>query len=337
MTGPRSLRTLLSGWHPAGERAGPGGEAGALGAAWAEAVGADVARRTRTSTFRDGSLTVITPSSAWSHQLTFLAPTIIERLQASCPGVGLRRLKFVVATGRSRALLARDRGGDSVSHARARGRQEPRPQEAGTALAGTAAGTAKAGGVEAAALDAPLNARDDLENMLARLRAEQQRLDARRARDGWVRCGACGRWSPTSRCEPCAQEARRAADARIASALAGTPWLRRTELAQHVPDADQRSFERVRRVLLAAWQQQLFNARARLRRGALEAADRVIAWSYAMLFTQRRKDELSDAMLANVLDRDWADALRGPPNAGVRQTAPSTASVRKARRPTREK
>jgi hypothetical protein len=333
MNGPRSLRALLSGWRPAGERTPPGGEAGALAAAWPEAVGADVARRTRTSTFRDGSLTVITPSSAWSHQLTFLAPTIIERLQASCPGVGVRRLKFVVATGRSRTLLARERGVVPRSQARAgvRGRDEKnltRPQEAGTADGGAAPG---------AGLDGAASSRDDLEGMLARLRAEQRQLDAQRARDGWVRCGACGRWSATPRCEPCAQEARRAADARIASALAGAPWLRRSELAMHVPDADPRSFERVRRALLTAWQQQLFNARARLRRGGLEAADRVVAWSYAMLLTQRRKDDVSYAMLANALDRDWADALRGPANAGLGRVSPSAASARKARRPTREK
>jgi hypothetical protein len=331
MSGPRSLRTLLSGWRPAGERTPPGGEAGALAAAWPEAVGADVARRTRTAAFRDGSLTVITPSSAWSHQLTFLAPTIIERLQASCPGVAVRRLKFVVATGRSRALLAREHHSIAAPRSRARG-SIPRPQEAGTASGGTA--DAPIAGVP---LDAGADAREDLEGVLGRLRAQQQQLDARRARDGWLRCGVCGRWSPTPRCEPCAQEARRSADARIASALAGAPWLRRSELAAHVPGADPRSFERVRRALLAAWQQQIFNARARLRRGALEAADRVVAWSYAMLLTQRHKDDVSDALLANALDRDWADALRNPENAGPGRTAPSAASARKARRPTREK
>lgn len=314
------MRTLLLGWRPAGERTPPGGEAGALAAAWPEAVGADVARRTRTSTFRDGSLTVITPSSAWSHQLTFLAPTIVERLQARCPGVAVRRLKFVVATGRSRTLLAREHHINAVPRSRAR-----------------ASVHQNAGSIEAGTLDAGADAREDLESVLARLRAQQQRLDARRARDGWLRCGVCGRWSPMPRCEPCAQEARRSADARIASALAGAPWLRRAELATHVPDADPRSFERVRRALLAAWQQQLFNARARLRRGALEAADRVVAWSYAMLLTQQHKDDVSDAMLASALDRDWADALRSPPNAGQARSVSSTASARKARRPTHEK
>jgi hypothetical protein len=322
MSGPKPLRALLSGWRPAGERMPAGGEAGALAAAWPEAVGADVARRTRTSTFRDGSLTVVTPSSAWSHQLTFLAPTIVERLQASCPGVAVRRLKFVVATGRSRALLAREQHSNAVP----RSRGQARPQEAGTAQAGSAD----------ASLDSGTDARDDLEGVLARLRAQQRQLDARRARDGWLRCSTCGRWSPTQRCEPCAQEARRAADARIASALAGAPWLRRSELAAHVPDADARSFERVRRALMTAWEAQLFNARARLRRGALEPADRVVAWSYAMLFTQRHKDDISHAMLANVLDRDWADALRAPASARAGQTTPA-ASVQKARRPTREK
>jgi hypothetical protein len=64
----------------------------------------------------------------------------------------------------------------------------------------------------------------------------------------------------------------------------------------------------------------VFNARQRLRRDALDASDRVVAWSYAMLATQRRKDDLSEAALAGVLGRAWADALG-----------------RKAARPVREK
>ena len=324
MSEPKSLRALLSGWRPAGERTPPGSEAGALAAAWPDAVGADVARRTRTSTFRDGSLSVITPSSAWSHQLTFLAPTIIERLQARCPDAGLRRLRFVVATGRSRSLLAREPALHATPRARARVGTPRRDEKNGAP-----------GGVES--LDDAAGSRDDFEGMLARLRAQQQRLDARRARDGWVRCGTCGRWSRAARCEPCEQEARRIADGRIARTLAGAPWLTRSELAAHVPDTDARSFDRVRRALLAAWQQQLFNARARLRRDALEAADRVVAWSYAMLLTQRHKDDVSDAMLSSVLDREWADVLRTQAKTRTGQKETSAASVRKAPRPTREK
>ena len=328
MSEPKSLRVLLSGWRPAGERTPPGGEAGALAAAWPDAVGADVARRTRTSTFRDGVLTVITPSSAWSHQLTFLAPTIVERLHSQCPGVHIRRLRFVVATGRSRTLLASTRDAHSNPGSRARSEHLARPHEAGNAEAGTT-------GVEG--LDASTHSGDDLAAVLDRLRAEQRKLDAQRLRDGWVRCGACGSWSRTQSCEPCVQDAQRSADARVASALAGAPWLRWPELVAHLPDTDQQSFERVRRALLAGWQQQLFNARARLRRGALDASDRVIAWSYAMLFTQHRKEDVSDAMLANVLGRDWADALRSGPNTSTVRSAARAASARKARRPMREK
>src|SRR5215472_13618519 len=201
MSGPKTLRALLSAYRPAGERIQAGGEAAVLAAAWPDAVGADVARRTRTSTFRDGSLTVITPSSAWSHQLTFLAPTIVERLRSLCPGVAVHRLRFVVATGRSRTLLAGTLGASAVQRSRAP-TSRARPQEAGTA--------GSAHDASSAALDAAADSRDDLESALARLRAEQQRLDARRLRDGWVRCEVCGCWSQTKRCEPCIQEARRA-------------------------------------------------------------------------------------------------------------------------------
>jgi hypothetical protein len=303
MTGPQSLRALLAAYRPAGERTRAGGEAGALAAAWPESVGADVARRTRAATYRDGTLTVLTPSSAWSHQLTFLAPTIIERLRERCPGVDLRRLKFIVATGRSRALLVG--AAPARSHAR-------------TQAHGAGAAAARAG------VDAGAAAGESLEELLQRLRREQASLDAQRAQAGWRRCATCGCWADaatrTPVCVVCADASRRAADGRIAGAIAGAPWLTFKELREHVPGVDARSYERVRRTLMTQWEQHVFNARQRLRRDALDASDRVVAWSYAMLATQRRKDDLSEAALAGVLGRAWADALG-----------------RKAARPVREK
>ncbi|HME82395.1 MAG TPA: DUF721 domain-containing protein [Candidatus Eremiobacteraceae bacterium] len=307
MTGPKTLRTLLAAYRPAGERVAAGGEAGALSAAWPDAVGVDVARRTRAGAFRDGALTVLTPSSAWSHQLTFLAPTIIERLRERCPGVDLRRLKFAVASGRSRALLAGNVG--------ARSSKAPGP-----AAADRASAVRPGPGLD----EAPA-AGDDLEMVLARLRRAQTQLDERRAQAGWQRCSTCSCWctSPPL-CGVCREQARRAADGAIGGVLANAPWLKHAELRRELPAADARSYERVRRALMTQCELQMFNARARLRRDALDAADRVAAWSFVMLATQQRKEELSGAVLASVLGRQWADAL-------LRD------GQRKAPRPVREK
>ena len=328
MTGPKSLRLLLAGWQPAGERTLPGSELGALDAAWPDLVGEDVARRTRTAGFRDGTLTVLTPSSAWSHQLTFLAPTILERLRARCPSVAVRRLRFSVATGRSRALLAGTGiGSGARGRAHAAG-QSTRPHARGIAKSRRAHGHAGAD-----ALDAAAAAGEDPSVWLARLRQEQRRLDERRAQSGWLRCRSCGRWvraaADPATCAVCAEDARRASDGRIARVLAQAPWLSTSDVVRELPEAHPRAVERVRRTLRTSWQQQMHNARARLRQGVLHAADRVIAWSYAMLLTSSPQPDISQPVLTGVVGQAWADALMG-------QMSPRS-KKRKARQAMREK
>jgi hypothetical protein len=127
----------------------------------------------------------------------------------------------------------------------------------------------------------------------------------------------------------CRQQARRAADGAIARMLVEAPWLRHAQVREHLPHADERSYERVRRVLATQWQMQIHNARARLRRDAIEPGDRVVAWSYAMLVAQRPRDELSDAVLTSIIGRPWVDALCAAEQPGGR--------ARKAQRPVREK
>ncbi|MBV8364968.1 MAG: DUF721 domain-containing protein, partial [Candidatus Eremiobacteraeota bacterium] len=296
MSGPKPLRALIAAYRPAGERIAAGGEAAILAAAWPDAVGADVARRTRTAGFRDGALTVLTPSSAWSHQLTFLTPTILERLRESCSGIALRRLRFIVATGRSRLLL---RG---AAPARA-----PRAKDT------RSAGPAELGATDEAAIDGIPVPGDDLDALLVRLRRAQTRLDESRVRAGWQRCAGCGCWTQDRarqpRCAVCRQQERKMSDGAIARMLADAPWLAHAQVHEHLPHADLRSYERVRRTLATQWELQMFNARARLRRDAIQAGDRVIAWSYAMLVAQRPRAELSDAVLANIVGAQWAAAL----------------------------
>jgi hypothetical protein len=301
MSGPRPLRALLDAWKPAGRRADGGDEANMLAAAWAEAVGNDIARRTRTAKYRDGTLAVLTAGSAWSHQLTFLAPTIIERLRARVPGVPLRRLRFTIATGRTRILL--DRGIENgLKGPLLRGKtgsKDPVPQ-----------GPAPQG---------PLlhEGERSLDEVMAALRMEQEALDRQRSRAGWQRCVECGVWrpgparavGPASRCEPCADMARRKADARIAHSLNAAPWLSHDDIVKQVAGATKHAFQRVSRRLRSAWEQHLAYARARMRRGALEPGDRVVAWSFMMLVAHRPQAEIGRAVVEDLLGREWANAL----------------------------
>jgi hypothetical protein len=307
MTGPRRLNAILDQWRP--HDGGWGIDASSVvSTAWPDVVGADVARRTRPGKLRDGVLTVYTAGSAWSHQLTFLAPTIVSALNAQCPAAAVQRLRFVVASGRTKALL----DGSVVPGAAAR---------SSIALRRDRYKAAPAEGVD----DEPEN----VEDIIGRLRKRQQTLDRRRECEGWTRCGRCGAWRDPSSigdaCRICAEDAQRVADSRIERVLSGAPWLRRADVAQHVADIDAGAFERVRARLLSRWEEQIFTMRRRLRRRELHATDRVAAWSYLMLRTGMQQQVIGRAVIADALGDDWADALAGDAAARHRE-APASAS-----------
>lgn len=62
---------------------------------WNEAVGLKVAERARPETLERGILTVRVATSVWAHELSLLAPTILERLRSH--GVAARELRFKTA------------------------------------------------------------------------------------------------------------------------------------------------------------------------------------------------------------------------------------------------
>ncbi len=66
--------------------------------AWARAAGDEVAGVTRPRRLARGTLTVECESSTWAHELTYLAPVILERLAAVDPETSVKSLRFVVAT-----------------------------------------------------------------------------------------------------------------------------------------------------------------------------------------------------------------------------------------------
>lgn len=306
MSGLRSLRGLVAGWKPGGAASGFD-PAGAIAAAWPDIVGAAVAARTRPARLRDGLLTVWTAGSAWSHQLSFLEPAILEGLRAKVPEAGVKRLRFAVASGRTRRLL------DGAA-----ARTSPTVR--------TAPGAAR--GVDDAPRAREFEDAADPAAIVRRLRARQADLDARRARDGWTRCAECANWMPPDAshgdsCVRCSEEARIRSDGALERALCDAPWLSARDICAAVDGASRASFERVRRRLLSRLQLQLDNAERRLKRGALEAADRVAAWTYLMLLARKQKRELPRPVIADVLGEAWADAL------GVRRTIAAAKGARR--------
>lgn len=299
MTGLRPLRAVVGFWQPGTGALRADDALAAVASAWNEVVGADIARRTRPAALRNGSLTVLTMGSAWSHQLSFLAPQILESLRALVPGARLVRLRFAVASGRSRALLLQSRS------RRAQDRRAPSTEDAGA---------------QADAADMPAGSA----SMVEHLRVQQTALDEARAREGWRRCGLCEAWQPPgspSPCARCADKLQRALDDRIARVLFCAPWLGAADVAAQVPDAIASDFERVRRRLTSGWEDQIRCAQRRLRRSQLEAADRVVAWSYLMLLAGLPQREIGRAVIADVLGREWANALCDENHSNVKREA----------------
>jgi hypothetical protein len=68
----------------------------------------------------------------------------------------------------------------------------------------------------------------------------------------------------------------------------------------------------------------LDSAQRRLKRGTLEAADRVAAWTYLMLLARKQKRDLPRAVVADILGNAWADAI------GVRRTSVAPKGARRA-------
>jgi len=101
---PRRLGDVLT---PALDRLATGDEAQAY-VAWARAVGDPVAEGTRPKAFRRGQLTVECASSVWAHELTYLGPQILRRMDEVAPGHPVKKFRFVVGRLVSTSPDARD-------------------------------------------------------------------------------------------------------------------------------------------------------------------------------------------------------------------------------------
>jgi Dna[CI] antecedent, DciA len=309
MKGPRSLKALIAGWTPRpgrGESAHADQASAAFAAAWEEAVGAQIAARSRPAKFRNGVLTVLTASSAWSDELSQLAPRIITALQRAFPDERLHKLRFMVASGRTKLLLDGERFRARVVTKR---RSQPSPTRSTS--------SESAGG-------------DDLATTLARIATLKKQLNAERDRSGWKICPSCERrFLPESQsialCAPCAESKRRATAASIERALMQAPWLSFTDVRRTLPAITFPAFDRAKQRLLGRWQSEIESAQRRLRRDSITAEDRVVAWSYLMLSTGLAQRDIGRAVVTDVLGRDWMIVLFG-------DSATQNQEARRARR-----
>jgi hypothetical protein len=78
------LSEALSAWEPA-HNAAPAEPLALLEAGWEQIVGAKVAQNSRPAKIADGTLTITTRSSAWSHQLSFLSDHVLHAVGARLP------------------------------------------------------------------------------------------------------------------------------------------------------------------------------------------------------------------------------------------------------------
>lgn len=258
----RPLRAAIAEWVPAATTGGD--PLGAIASAWPGLVGSGVAEHARPAQVVRETLVVVTRSSAWSQQLTFLSPQILAGLGSLEEGRSITKLRFRVGTVRA---PRRPRFAASTAPGHRRRTEPPAPL-----------------GPDASPSDA-------LQRYRGRLAMRRGTAEGR-----CVECGAphAGR----ERCAPCA--GRRASDRMIAAQrlMYEAPWLGYAGTAQIVPGLERADYDRWRRALLARWWEIL--ARARLCKRAT-VIERLVASSYLILHSALEPDRITPAIVRNLL------------------------------------
>lgn len=272
------LSTAMTGWAPA-QRRGACDPIVLLEAGWAEIVGPDVAQNSHPARIADGALMIVTRSSAWSHQLSFLAEHVVRAVDARVPGAGVQRLRFRVGRLPTRR----------TSSSRSREGALRRPTE-------RAASSSSAEALE-------------------RFRAgvEQQRRN-RRA-EGWNECGGCGALIEPAAgplCQTCATARSQALGAATARLLFEAPWLGYAGTAALVDGLGEGEYERLRRQMLTHWWGMLARARA-AKRLSRDGRERLVASSYVLLRSKLPPEAIVSATVRNILGDELHELLYGEP------------------------
>lgn len=270
------LSSALHGWQPS-EHSGAYDPVVLLSAGWGDVVGTDVAANSAPLRIANGTLLVVVPSSAWSHQLSFLAERIVAAVAERLPSAGVERLRFRVGTLPKRGSMGR--GHDAAPAARTR-----------TPVAAEPAATAQ--------------------EALTRFQRSVDRAHRARRADGWRECERCGALGESGRCAPCEAavvEARSLATVRL---LFEAPWLGYAGTAQLVDGLCEAEYERIRRQVLRRWWGQLEQARAAGRLSG-EGRERLIASSYVLLRSKLPPERIAPATVRSVLGDELHTLLYG--------------------------
>jgi len=271
------LSGALSGWKPS-ESLACKDPLVLLLAGWSEIVGADVADNSAPVRISNGTLVVVTRSSAWSHQLSFLAERLLAALASRLPAAGIERLRFRVGT--------------IPKHSR----RQP---------------TARARTARAATAERLEPSASPEEALLRFRRSVQQSQSARRAA-GWQACASCGALcdgvaQSCATCEAAGRERRELVTARL---LFEAPWLGFPGTAELVDGLCLEEYERIRRRLLRRWWGVLEQSRAagRLSR---DGRERLIASSYVVLRSKLPPETIAPATVRSVLGDELHEMLYG--------------------------
>ena len=270
------LAVALNAWEPAAERAADPVQL--LGAAWAEIVGPENAEKSHPGRIEGETLLVTTAHAGWSSQLSFIGEEILARIQARLPQAGIAKLRFRV--GR---LLARG----SVSPGKRVGGK---------------------GKLEAVHEREPAASAADA---LARFRTGVDAAQRAKRAHGWKECAGCNALiAPHTGtfCISCEIARGAERERRIARLLYEAPWLGFAGTARLIEDLRQDEYESIRRRLLQRWWDRL----RRVQSGkvlARDGSDRLIAGSYVLLQSDLRPENVTPAIVRNLLGDELYDLM----------------------------
>lgn len=263
----QALRSVLSSWQPAAVIQDD--PLSHLRAQWATIVGEEIAANSRPAELTGGVLLVVTRSSAWSQQLSFLSERVVEAVRAAT-GVTLERVRFRV--GR----IANRSGAPAGRKVRAR-KNRDRHVESAT-----------------------------LESAVALFREDVAHAQRAKAGAGWKECNRCGiRIVPDTGqfCAPCTNVRSAERSATIARLLFELPFLGYSGIAEHVENLTRGEYERVRGKLLARWWDALTQLR-RSGRTRVSGRERDVASSYVLLKTGLDPERIAPAVVRDLLGDD---------------------------------
>lgn len=275
----KPLARALTAWQP--QALHPADPLTVLQAEWAQIVGEDVAANSRPHEILRDALIVVTRSSAWSQQLSFLSERVLRAVQQRT-GESIGVLRFRVGRIRESSAIAPRKG------------RTHRPKRA-------------ARGVD----EAPT-----LEAAVERFRADVAAAQRARAAAGWkecVRCGARTHTAPGPFCVPCGNLHAQERDAQVARLLFEAPWLGFAGIAPLVPQLTRQEYEATRIALLRRWKDTLERIRRSVR-PRVTARDRSIASSYVLLKSELEPDRIAPAVVRDLLGDELHEIFYGTQN-----------------------